>query len=84
MLLISGGVEVTGNDGGTGWFGGSLLIVNAALGAGLLNFPSAYHQAGGVLAGGLVQLVIRFDQNYIYVHPYSCMIYRFYRSCWRL
>jgi sodium-coupled neutral amino acid transporter 7/8 len=36
-----------------------LLIVNAALGAGLLNFPSAFHQAGGVLTASLVQLVSR-------------------------
>jgi len=46
-----------GSELGTGWFAASMLIVNAALGAGLLNFPSAYHQAGGVLTANLVQLV---------------------------
>ncbi|KAH9509507.1 hypothetical protein Btru_046064 [Bulinus truncatus] len=40
---------------GSGWFGSAFLVVNAALGAGLLNFPIAYHQAGGVLSAVLVQ-----------------------------
>jgi len=34
-----------------------MLIVNAALGAGLLNFPSAFHQAGGVVTASVVQAV---------------------------
>jgi sodium-coupled neutral amino acid transporter 7/8 len=33
------------------------LVVNAALGAGLLNFPDAYQQAGGVLIAVLIQAV---------------------------
>ncbi|KAI8746444.1 sodium-coupled neutral amino acid transporter 7 [Biomphalaria glabrata] len=40
---------------GSGWFGSAFLVVNAALGAGLLNFPIAYHQAGGVVSAVLVQ-----------------------------
>ncbi|XP_064611392.1 sodium-coupled neutral amino acid transporter 7-like [Liolophura sinensis] len=34
---------------GTSWYASIFLVVNAALGAGLLNFPDAYHQAGGVV-----------------------------------
>lgn len=33
------------------------LIVNAALGAGLLNFPRAFHEAGGIVSGNLVHIV---------------------------
>lgn len=33
------------------------LIVNAALGAGLLNFPQAFDQAGGIFAAVAVQAV---------------------------
>ncbi|CAG5126479.1 unnamed protein product [Candidula unifasciata] len=42
---------------GTGWFSSSFLVVNAALGAGLLNFPMAYHQAGGVLIAVTIQSI---------------------------
>ncbi|BFZ13229.1 hypothetical protein BsWGS_16268 [Bradybaena similaris] len=42
---------------GTGWFSSSFLVVNAALGAGLLNFPMAYHQAGGVLIAVVIQSI---------------------------
>jgi len=45
------------NSPGTGWFAASMLIVNAGLGAGLLNFPAAYHQAGGILTANIVQMV---------------------------
>lgn len=40
---------------GSGWFVSAFLVVNAALGAGLLNFPIAYHQAGGVFSAVVVQ-----------------------------
>lgn len=33
-----------------------IIFFNPNLGAGVLNFPSAFHQAGGVVTGGLVQL----------------------------
>ncbi|CAL8383237.1 unnamed protein product [Arctogadus glacialis] len=32
------------------------IVVNAALGAGLLNFPSAFNMAGGVVAGLMLQM----------------------------
>lgn len=40
---------------GSSWYASVFLVVNAALGAGLLNFPQAYHQAGGVLVAILIQ-----------------------------
>ena len=42
-------------QGGTSTIATIFLIVNAALGAGLLNFPKAFDQAGGVLVAVLVQ-----------------------------
>ncbi|KAL4234026.1 hypothetical protein ACF0H5_005680 [Mactra antiquata] len=42
---------------GSSWYASVFLVVNAALGAGLLNFPQAYHQAGGVLVAILIQAV---------------------------
>eukprot|EP00092_Neocalanus_flemingeri_P031792 GFUD01034536.1.p1 GENE.GFUD01034536.1~~GFUD01034536.1.p1 ORF type:complete len:483 (+),score=120.87 GFUD01034536.1:70-1518(+) len=44
--------------GGTSTVGAIFLIVNAALGAGLLNFPKAFDLAGGVLTAVLVQAVL--------------------------
>jgi len=43
---------------GTSTLGSIFLIVNAALGAGLLNFPKAFDLAGGVLTAVLVQAVL--------------------------
>lgn len=40
---------------GTSTLGTIFLIVNAALGAGLLNFPKAFDQAGGVEVALIVQ-----------------------------
>ncbi|CAM1154671.1 Uncharacterised protein g11344 [Pycnogonum litorale] len=42
---------------GTSWYGAVFLIINAALGAGLLNFPQAYDLAGGFVVAILVQAV---------------------------
>ncbi|KAK0150054.1 putative sodium-coupled neutral amino acid transporter 7 [Merluccius polli] len=36
--------------------GAIFIVVNAALGAGLLNFPAAFNMAGGVTAGMLLQM----------------------------
>jgi sodium-coupled neutral amino acid transporter 7/8 len=46
------------NPGGTNDVYTVFLIVNAALGAGLLNLPKAFDAAGGVVAAILVQLVL--------------------------
>ncbi|KAL6468537.1 hypothetical protein MHYP_G00220610 [Metynnis hypsauchen] len=41
---------------GTSAFGAVFIVVNAALGAGLLNFPAAFNMAGGVTAGVVLQM----------------------------
>ena len=46
------------HQGGSSTFGSIFLIVNAALGAGLLNMPKAFDQAGGVMTAILVQAVL--------------------------
>lgn len=45
---------------GTSITGTIFLIVNAALGAGLLNFPQAFDQAGGVQVALAVQVLLVF------------------------
>ncbi|XP_061737415.1 sodium-coupled neutral amino acid transporter 7 [Nerophis ophidion] len=43
-------------DGGVSSWGAVFIVVNAALGAGLLNFPAAFNMAGGVTAGVILQM----------------------------
>jgi hypothetical protein len=45
------------SGGGITWYFAVFLIVNAALGAGLLNFSKAYDNAGGVLISSIIHLV---------------------------
>lgn len=45
------------NNQGISWYFAVFLIVNAALGAGLLNFAKAFNNAGGILAATLIHLV---------------------------
>uniref|UniRef100_A0A671ENM9 Sodium-coupled neutral amino acid transporter 7 n=1 Tax=Rhinolophus ferrumequinum TaxID=59479 RepID=A0A671ENM9_RHIFE len=42
--------------GTTSTFGAIFIVVNACLGAGLLNFPAAFSTAGGVAAGIMLQM----------------------------
>lgn len=49
-------VEVTTNYG-ISWYFAVFLIVNAALGAGLLNFAKAFDNAGGILVSTVIHLV---------------------------
>lgn len=42
---------------GVSSLGAVFIVVNAALGAGLLNFPAAFSMAGGVTAGLMLQMV---------------------------
>jgi len=51
-------VPKSSTEGGTSTFGAIFLIVNAALGAGLLNLPKAFDQAGGVVTAVVVQAVL--------------------------
>lgn len=46
-----------GEEKGITWYKAMFLIVNAALGAGLLNFPRAFHEAGGIVSGNLVHII---------------------------
>lgn len=43
-------------SGGVSSLGAVFIVVNAALGAGLLNFPAAFNMAGGVTAGVILQM----------------------------
>lgn len=43
--------------GTTSTLGAVFIVVNACLGAGLLNFPAAFSTAGGVAAGIVLQMV---------------------------
>lgn len=47
----------TTTNTGISWYFAVFLIVNAALGAGLLNFAKAFDNAGGILAATLIHLV---------------------------
>lgn len=42
---------------GVSWGVAAFLLVNTALGAGMLNYPYAYNQIGGILAAALMQIV---------------------------
>uniref|UniRef100_UPI0037E7B2B7 sodium-coupled neutral amino acid transporter 7 n=1 Tax=Semicossyphus pulcher TaxID=241346 RepID=UPI0037E7B2B7 len=44
------------SSGGVSSLGAVFIVVNAALGAGLLNFPAAFNMAGGVTAGVMLQM----------------------------
>ncbi|XP_068169225.1 sodium-coupled neutral amino acid transporter 7 [Antennarius striatus] len=43
---------------GVSSLGAVFIVVNAALGAGLLNFPAAFNVAGGVIAGVTLQMIM--------------------------
>lgn len=45
------------DSGTTSTLGAVFIVVNACLGAGLLNFPAAFSTAGGVAAGIALQMV---------------------------
>ncbi|KAE8609216.1 hypothetical protein XENTR_v10011744 [Xenopus tropicalis] len=50
--------ELRRSAGGTSPAGAVFIVVNAALGAGLLNFPAAFSAAGGITASISLQLVL--------------------------
>merc|ERR1719322_690665 len=60
LRLIAEGIEsqYNYNPNGTNTAYTVFLIVNAALGAGLLNFPKSYDDAGGILVAFFVQLAL--------------------------
>ncbi|GCC35604.1 hypothetical protein chiPu_0014090 [Chiloscyllium punctatum] len=57
-LLQSPASHSRKREGGTPAYGAVFIVVNAALGAGLLNFPYAFFVAGGVVAGIVLQLCL--------------------------
>lgn len=50
-------VQLPDIQSGVSWGVAAFLLVNTALGAGMLNYPYAYNQIGGVLAAALMQIV---------------------------
>ncbi|XP_076035204.1 sodium-coupled neutral amino acid transporter 7-like [Oratosquilla oratoria] len=50
-------VSETSYTPGIGWGKAMFLIVNAALGGGLLNFPRAFHESGGIVSGNLLHII---------------------------
>lgn len=62
--------ESQGNGlGATSALGAVFIVVNAALGAGLLNFPAAFSMAGGVAAGIALQMVREWGRDSPLSHP---------------
>ncbi|KAG1703666.1 putative sodium-coupled neutral amino acid transporter 7 [Nymphon striatum] len=43
---------------GISWYGAAFLLINTALGAGILNYPQAYDRAGGIISGTIIQLFL--------------------------
>lgn len=58
--LLSSNTVVHENQNGISWYFTVFLIVNAALGAGLLNFPKSFDNAGGILVSTIFHLVSDF------------------------
>lgn len=57
-LIKTQSVDVPPEENGISWYAAVFLVVNAALGAGLLNFPQAFDQAGGIFVACMVQTVL--------------------------
>ena len=55
--------NVVESKAGTGIFGATFIVINAAMGAGMLNFPNAFKNAGGILPGMFMQLVLCLFNN---------------------
>jgi len=49
--------ETVTESGGTSWYASVFMVINAALGAGLLEFPYSFSKSGGVTAALVVQAV---------------------------
>ncbi|XP_061600036.1 sodium-coupled neutral amino acid transporter 7 isoform X2 [Cololabis saira] len=81
-LLQSPSVDSVGHldgDGrrsrGVSSIGAVFIVVNAALGAGLLNFPAAFNMAGGVTAGVMLQMfMLIFIISGLVILGYCCLV----------
>lgn len=49
---------------GVSWYGAAFLLINTALGAGILNYPEAYDRAGGIVSSTFIQLVSKLTSQY--------------------
>lgn len=59
------------NNQGAGWLTTSFLIVNTALGIGILNFPAAYNQAGGIyFATGIQVIMVTLMMSTMFILAY--------------
>lgn len=56
--ITDGSIITEAVRAGTSWPVASFLLVNAALGAGVLNYPFAYDKAGGVYFATILQLLM--------------------------
>ncbi|XP_070815617.1 sodium-coupled neutral amino acid transporter 7 [Chaetodon trifascialis] len=62
-------------SGGVSSVGAVFIVVNAALGAGLLNFPAAFNMAGGVTAGVMLQMfMLIFIISGLVILGYCCQV----------
>uniref|UniRef100_A0A8C3B081 Sodium-coupled neutral amino acid transporter 7 n=1 Tax=Cyclopterus lumpus TaxID=8103 RepID=A0A8C3B081_CYCLU len=66
--------ERSGSGGVSSW-AAVFIVVNAALGAGLLNFPAAFNLAGGVTAGVMLQMfMLIFIISGLVILGYCCQV----------
>lgn len=56
--FIESAVSTPAVQQGIAWTVATFLLVNTALGAGVLNFPAAYDRAGGIVSATVMQLVM--------------------------
>lgn len=58
IVEASGSQDWEKANHGITWVSASFMLINAALGAVLLNTPELYHHLGGILSATLIQIVI--------------------------
>ncbi|KAI9528404.1 hypothetical protein NQZ68_020229 [Dissostichus eleginoides] len=68
-------LETESRGGGVSSWAAVFIVVNAALGAGLLNFPAAFNMAGGVTAGVMLQMfMLIFIISGLVILGYCCQV----------
>ncbi|KAJ4946932.1 hypothetical protein JOQ06_008975 [Pogonophryne albipinna] len=68
-------LETESRGGGVSSWAAIFIVVNAALGAGLLNFPAAFNMAGGVTAGVMLQMfMLIFIISGLVILGYCCQV----------
>ena len=70
-VAVRGG-ESNPVDKGTSWYVSIFLVVNAALGAGLLNFPHAFHAAGETCLACFAGLTRAYKRTHMPARAYNC------------